>query len=153
MPSTSELSQASWTDEPPPLVRWRSWPLRDNPLVGVLILAGVLVAGMYVFRASTQLHLAVGAAAVLAVAGWRFFVPVTFELNSEGVHQWVFGRHRRIPWTEIRKHRIFPSGTLLLPYEREAPIDVLHGLFLPWGRRREEILAQLRYYLDPPAES
>jgi hypothetical protein len=152
MPSLADPTNSSWTDEPPPLVRWRSWPLRENPLIGMLALAGLVGAGMYVYWATGRMHLAIGAALALAVAGWRFFVPVTFELNSEGVHQWFLGRHRRIPWTEVRRHRVFRSGTLLLPYERDAPIDVLHGLFLPWGRRREEILAQLRYYLEPPAE-
>ncbi len=133
------------------LVRWRSWPLAREPLIGMLALAGWWARECTsIGRRGESIGDRGGAGS--AVAGWRFFVPVTFELNSEGVHQWFLGRHRRIPWTEVRRHRVFRSGTLLLPYERDAPIDVLHGLFLPWGRRREESLAQLRYYLEPPAE-
>jgi hypothetical protein len=151
MSSASTPGNSTWTDEPPPLVRWRSWPLRDNYLIGTMGIVGLVGVGILVHWQTDRLHLAIGAALVLAVAAWRFFVPVTFELNAEGVHQWVWGRHRRIPWSEIRRHRIFSSGVLLLPHEQGPPVDVMHGLFLPWGLRRDEILAQLRYYLDPPA--
>lgn len=113
-------------------------------------IVGLIAAGSLVYWQTDRVYLAIGAALVLAVSAWRFFVPVTFELNAEGVHQWILGRHRRIPWSEIRDHQIFSSGVLLLPYEQASPIDVMHGLFLPWGLRRDEILAQLRYYLDPP---
>jgi hypothetical protein len=111
---------------------------------------GLVAAGFFVYWQTDRFHLAIGAGLALAVSAWRFFVPVTFELNAEGVHQWVWGRHRRIPWSDIRHHQMFSSGVLLLPYEHGAPMDVMHGLFLPWGMRRDEILAQLRYYLDPP---
>lgn len=151
MSSNSAHVSSAWADEPPPLVRWRRWPLRDNFLLGALALVGLVAAGMLVYWQTDRLYLAIGAALVIAVATWRFFVPVTFELNAEGVHQWVFGRHRRIPWSEIRQHQIFSSGVLLLPYEHGSPIEVMQGLFLPWGMRRDEILAQIRYYLDPMA--
>jgi hypothetical protein len=152
MSSVSPTASSSWTDEPPPLVRWRSWPLRDNLPVAALALAGLVAAGMLVYWQTDRLHLAAGAVAVLAAAAWRFFVPVTFELNAEGVHQWVFRRHRKVPWSEIRRHRIFPTGVLLLPHEKSPPIDVMHGLFLPWSRRRDEIRTLLSYYLDPTSE-
>ncbi|MHB8899598.1 MAG: hypothetical protein ACYC6Y_12700 [Thermoguttaceae bacterium] len=152
MSSVSTPGGSTWTDEPPPLVRWRRWPLRDNLAVGVMGVVGLLSAGYVVYRQTGRFHLAAAAVGVLAVSAWRFFLPVTFELNAEGVHQWVWGRHRRIPWGEIHGHRIFPAGVLLLPYEEGAPMDVIHGLFLPWGRRRDEILAQLRYYLDPSVD-
>lgn len=125
--------------------------MRDNFLIGAAGTAALAGAGMLIYWQTDRLHLAVMAVLILAGTAWRFFIPVTFELNAEGVHQWVWGRHRRIPWSEIRRHEIFSSGVLLLPYEQGAPVDVMHGLFLPWGMRRDEILAQLRYYLDPPA--
>ena len=152
MSSASHVGHSTWTDEPPPLVRWRSWPLRDAPLAALVVVAGLIGVGMLVQSQTGRLHLAIGAALVLALSAWRFFLPVTIELNAEGVHQWVLGRHRRIPWNEIRRHRVFRAGVLLLPHEQGPPIDVLHGLFLSWGRRRDEILAQLTYYLDPPSD-
>ena len=150
MSSATTPTSTTWTDEPPPLVRWRRWPLRDNFLVGAIGTIALVAAGALVYWQTGRLHLAIGAGLVLAISAWRFFLPVTFELNAEGVHQWVWGRHRRIPWSEIRGHQILSSGVLLLPYDHGAPMDVMHGLFLPWGSRRDEIMAQLRYYLDPP---
>ena len=153
MSSASTQGGSAWVDEPPPLVRWRRWPVRDNFLAGALAIFGLIGAGAFVYWQTDKLHLAIGAAAVLVVASWRFFVPVTFELNAEGVHQWIWGRHRRIPWSEIRRHQVFSSGVLLLPYEEGSPIEIMQGVFLPWGLRRDEVMAQIRYYLDPTAGS
>ena len=58
-------------------------------------------------------------------------------------------RHRRIRWHEVRRYKQFSRGILLLPHERPGPIDVVWGLFVPWGRRREAVLAQFDFYLDP----
>jgi hypothetical protein len=99
-----------------------------------------------------RLHLALLAVAALGIALWRFFLPTTFELNSEGVSQWRFGRRRRIPWREIRRYDVYSSGVLLLPVADACPLDACGGLFLPWGKHRPEVLAHVHYYLDRPAE-
>lgn len=97
-----------------------------------------------------RIHLALLAAAVLAASLWRFFLPVTFELNADGVNQYFFGRHRSIIWKEIRRYELRPAGVLLSPFSDSCPMDAFRGLFLPWGDRRDEVLGQIRYYLDRP---
>jgi hypothetical protein len=135
------------SQEAPPLVRWRSWPLREHRLMGVVVVAALAaaVAGIHQ-RAGTSMALLAGAALVVSL--WRFFVPVVFEVNVDGVHQWVLGRHVQIPWQSFRRYRIFSDGVLLLPHAEICPIDALRGLYLPWRDRREEVLANVRFYLD-----
>jgi hypothetical protein len=143
---------SAWADEPPPLVRWWSCPVRDNILSALVVLAGLTAAGMGVHAATGRLHLALFAVLVLTMALWRFFIPVLFELNTDGVNQWVFRRHRRISWNEIHRYDICSKGVLLLPHTDRCPMDAFRGLYLPWRNRREEVLAQIHYYLDPPEE-
>ena len=133
---------------PPPPVQWRSWPLRENIPAAVALVAGLVAAGIGVRWVTGQMHLAVLAGAVLGLAMWRFFVPTLFELNTEGVSLWLFARHRQIPWTEIRRYEVRSSGVLLLPRAEPCPVDAFRGLYLPWGKHRDEVLAQVRYYLD-----
>lgn len=100
-----------------------------------------------------QTHLGVLAVAALGLAMRRFFVPALFELNTGGVSQRVLGRHRRVPWAEIRCYEVHSTGVLLLAQADPAPIDVFRGLYLPWGKHRERVLAQVGFYLGPPAQT
>ncbi len=142
----------AWPDEPPPLVRWWSCPIRDSILGACLVPVGLAAAGMGVYAATGRVHLAIFAVLVLVLSLWRFFVPVSFELNVDGVNQWVFRRHRRISWDEIHRYEVCSKGVLLLPHTDYCPMDAFRGLYLPWRNRREEVMAQVHYYLDPRDE-
>jgi hypothetical protein len=149
--ATSKPPDFTESREAPPPVQWRSWPLCESIPTSVAVVGGLLAAGAGVGWITGQMHLALLAMAVLVLASWRFFLPKLFELNAEGVNQWLLGRHRRIPWREIRRYEVRSSGVLLLPHADARPVDVLGGLYLPWGRRRDEVLAQVRYHLDRPS--
>ena len=136
---------------PPPAVQWRSWPLGESLPGAVLVAAALLGGGAAVRWVTGQTHLALVAAALLAVALWRFFLPVWYELNAEGVSQWVLGRPRRIPWRNVRRYEVCSSGVLLLPRADACPLDVCRGLYLPWGKHRQEVLAHVHYYVDRPS--
>ena len=139
--------------DPPVPVQWRSWPLREGALRASLVLAGLVAAWAVVRWVTGQMHLALLAMAALGLSLWRFFLPVTFELNAQGVDQWLLGRHRHIPWQAIGGYEVCQAGVLLLPEADCCPIDVFRGLYLPWGSRREEVLAHVRYHLDPWPEA
>lgn len=142
---------SSEADEPPPSVQWQSWPMRDSLPAGAMVVGGLMAAGASVGLLTAEVHLALLAVGVIAIALWRFFIPASFELNTDGVSQWLFGRRRRIPWKEIRRYEVCSSGVLLLPRADRCPIDSYRGLYLPWGQHRGEVLAQVRYHLGPPS--
>ena len=142
---------SSEADEPPPSVQWQSWPMRDSLPAAAMVVGGLVAAGAGVVWITAETHLALLAVGVMAIALWRFFLPASFELNTDGVSQWLFGRRRRIPWREIRRYEVCSSGVLLLPRADRCPIDAYRGLYLPWGKHRSEVLAQVHYYLDRPS--
>jgi len=150
MSTESKRRGPSRADNPPPALSWRCWPIREHPMGTLIVLAGLAAAALGVRWLTDQTHLALLAVGALALALRRFFLPVVFELNPEGVQQWLFGRHRRIPWTVIRRYEVCPAGVLLLPFADRSAMDAFRGLYLPWGSHRDEILFQVRYYLDRP---
>jgi hypothetical protein len=150
MSSGSKRREALWTDNPPPTLSWRCWPLGEQAVGTAIVLVCLAAVGVGVHWLTSQIHLAVLAVAVLALAMWRYFLPIHFELTPEGVNQWLFGGHRRIPWTAIHRYEIRSSGVLLLPFADRSAMDAFRGLYLPWGDRREEVLFQVRFYLDRP---
>jgi hypothetical protein len=83
--------------------------------------------------------------ALLAVAAWRYFVPVQYEINPQGVFQEVFGMRHRISWRSIGHVELGRDGLLLAP--ARVCCAACRGLYLPWGRHRAEVLALVHYHL------
>jgi len=146
--SSSERLDFSDPPEPPPAIRWRSWPLRESLVTAAVLLVGLLAAGATIHWITAETHLALLAVGALSAALWRFFLPTWFELNPEGVNRWLLGRHRRIPWREIRRYKVCSTGVLFLPHPEARPADAFRGLYLPWGKHRHEVLAHVYYHLD-----
>lgn len=136
--------------EPPAPIRWRSWPVRDDAVRGLLVVAGLLIAAVLIGWLSGQAYLGLAALAALVVALWRFFLPVVFELGGDGVDQRFFGRRRRIPWQAIRRWEVRSAGVLLLPDEDRSAMASFRGLYLPWTTHRDEVLAHVRHYVERP---
>jgi hypothetical protein len=132
---------------PPSPIRWRSWPVRDSAVRTALAAAVMLAVGAAVYGVTGRVVLAAVALAALAVACWRFFLPIEYELGETGVGQRLFGRRRRIPWRAIARFELFESGLLLMPDADHSPIAPLQGLYLPWNNHRNEILATVRHYV------
>ena len=93
------------------------------------------------------------AAVALAVAAWRLWLPVTWDLGYGGVTETVMGRAVRIPWTAIAGWREYRSGVLLLPEADTAPILALRGRFLAWRNRRADVMALLEHYVGRSVSS
>ena len=89
-----------------------------------------------------------GVLVVLLIALWRFWLPIRYELGSQGVTQTVLGRETRIPWTSIVNYQVRTRGIVLFSDAVLTPLSSLRGLYLPWGRQREPVLAQVDYYLS-----
>jgi len=148
----SEPSTLSWSPEPPPPVRWRIWPLGERLSAGLLLTLGLAVLAIAIHMATGRIHLVVLALAAMGISLRRFFLPTTYELGGDGIHESRVGHRRRTPWTVIRRYEIGSAGVLLLPYDDRCPVDPLRGLYLPWGDHRDEVLAHLHYHLDRPVE-
>jgi len=131
---------------PPPL-RWRSWPAREHPLRALILAGAVLAAGLVAGRLSGQPPLGWLAVAALALALWRFFVPVDYGLGASGIDCWLLGRRRRCGWKSVQTYEVCPTGVLVLPREDACPLDAPLGLYLPWSGHREEILGHFSVYL------
>jgi hypothetical protein len=139
--------------EPPPPIRWRSWPVRDDPWRGLIVTAGLLAAGVVIGWITGKMYLGLLALAALVAALCRFFLPVVFELGGEGVVQRLCGRQRRIPWHAIRSCEVRSAGVMLLPQEDRSAVVPFCGLYLPWTTHRDEVLAHVRHYLGRPGRA
>lgn len=138
---------ATFVFDAPPSVRWRVWPLLDQPTRGVWVLAAAAFAGLLANWATGRPQLGVLVSLVLIAAVWRFFLPTSFELDRNGLNHRRLGHRRRISWKAIRGHEHCKAGVLLLPHTDACPMDHLRGIYLPWGENRAEVLAHIEFHL------
>jgi hypothetical protein len=149
MPSSVELERESTQRirVVPAEVTLAVWPLRQEPLGSLLVLAiGGAVSWLLAWSlAQPSVGLVAGGA--LLITTWRTWIPVTYEMGLSGVTQSVLGRRRRISWPAIRGYRIYSRGVLLLADESAPPLMPLRGLYIPWLGEHDKVLATLEYYL------
>lgn len=145
--STTTPREPDVADQRPPLaLTLRSLPLRDDPRCRWGLVAFALALAIIVGMATASLLWALAAVACLALAAWRALVPVSYEVSSFGVTERFLGRARRFPWRSIGHWEVLRSGIIVTPQPRPAPIDRLRSLFIPWGDRKEEIVALFHFY-------
>jgi hypothetical protein len=128
----------------------RSWPVVDSLFEFLLLTAALLGVPIVVFQQLGPTSSAITAAALVWVT-WRHFVPTLFELSALGVTESCLGRTRRIPWISIDRYVVGRRGVFLS--SAGAPLERFRGLYLPWGKQREQLLTTLRYYLPRAEES
>jgi hypothetical protein len=142
--SGERLNQRART---PSKLRVVSWPLRDDwrrscglLLVILLVTAlGGTLTGSFAMAALTL--------TIALTASWRLWIPVTFELSSQGIRRSVLGISRRIAWTQIGRSEPLLRGVLLLADAELTPLSTLRGLYIPCTREREELLESIDYFL------
>jgi hypothetical protein len=150
MGSTSRPDISQALRVAPPDVRLVNWPVRDDAWrAGPTLLAITLIAVVVGWKLASPASGALAAIA-LAVAGWRIWLPVTWELGYSGVSETVLGRTLRIPWSSIAGWREFPGGALLLPEADPSPLQALRGRFIAWRNHRAELRAILEHYVGQP---
>jgi hypothetical protein len=132
---------------PPPL-SWRSWPLMEPTLLGVLVAAGIGIAVVAAVVLTTgRSDLAMLALVVLALTAWRLWVPISFDVSAMGVTQHAFGRERRLPWQSIRHAQIGRRGVRLVATSR--PGSPFTAIYVPTDSHHAEFVELLEYYLAP----
>lgn len=144
--SSNPTTPAPGRRSPPPPLRWRSWPMEEGGplawlLMGIMLLMSALVG--WVMASAVWALVACG---LLGLAAWRYFVPVYFEINPQGIFQEVFGRRQRISWRAIGHVELSRDGLLLAT--GDVCCAAFRGFYLPWGSHRTEVLALVNYHLQ-----
>jgi hypothetical protein len=128
---------------PDDVVVW-NWPLRDEGLRSWALLIGAVILTALVWVIWRSAAFALFTYAMLALALWRLWLPVKWELGLTGVTMVVLGFRRRIPWLSIARFEMRDDGVWLFA-DREASSQ--RGTFIAYAGEREKVTACIEYYL------
>ena len=131
---------------PPDLV-WQSWPLLDNATWSWCVVPGLLRVSWVVTTVTDEPTLGVAAAAALAIALWRLFLPVRYEIGLSGVCQIVLGQRSLLRWRRVRHVEVRQGGVMFFERRNVPTLDVLQTLYLPCAKHRDVVVRLMEKYL------
>ena len=152
MGSTTRTTMHQAGQDSAATLRWRSWPLVDQPRWSWLTACGMLGAGGMVWYLGGGWLLAIAAIGGLAATLWPFLLPIRYEIDTLGLRRYALGRTRLIPWHAVRSYQLRPTGVVL--YRRADPtkIDLLRSLFVPFPADEDSMLCAMREHLPHALE-
>jgi hypothetical protein len=131
----------------PQEVTYLHWPLRRSGWGAWITLAIVLATSAAVFWAASSAVMGALTCGSLALVSWRTWMPVWVEIGPAGVTERILRLQRRIPWPAIRHYEVCLHGVLIMPDPVLTRLSALRGVYLHWGRKRAEVLANFEYYM------
>ena len=146
MSSSAKEASATRPPQTPRSVRIVNWPLRDGGIRawGMVMILGIMATGAGLIA---QSRLMGGVCFVtMAIAGWRLWVPVSFEFRSRGLIYSMLGRTRQIPWTQIARYEAKPRGLLVFAEDDRSPLATLRSIYIQWNGQRAAILEVVTFY-------
>jgi len=80
---------------------------------------------------------------------WRTFVPMSFEINNEGIVRGTLGRKLFVAWEDIRSYRVQPTGILMFPHTDRYPLEPFRSFFLPVPKElRDDVQSRFALFVD-----
>ena len=152
MPSSGKTIELTFEREVPAVLSWRSWPLVDHARWSWLVPLGVLAVGALAVTLSGSWLMGMFAVVVVTLSMWQFWLPVTFEIDSQGLRRWALGRPRLVPWAAVRAYQPRATGIVLFQRPDPLPIDALRAIFVPYADDEDETLCAVRQYLPLAVE-
>jgi hypothetical protein len=86
-----------------------------------------------------------------ALATWRYWLPVDFDLDASGITQRLGRRRWRIPWTSVGGYTLRPQGVALWPTGADGLAAAARAIVIPWNGQRDALLAAIADHLGPPS--
>jgi hypothetical protein len=134
------------------VLQWRIWPLAEHKRWSWLLVVGVLATGGICAYLGKSWLAGLLVVLGLSVTLWKFFVPVSYEIESLGLRRSSLGRSRVIAWQAVRAYQLRPTGVLLFQRPDPTAVDLLRSIFIPYPADDDEVLCAVRELLSHAVE-
>lgn len=142
-------SNSHWDEEKPSPIYFSSWLVVDQKWTALLLISAAVLTALIVWNYSGLLVCGILAMLLSMSVVWYIFIPVHFEINSEGIFRWSVGRKRLISWDDIQVYLVRRNGLLLLARRERFYLESIRGFFLPVPPSlKTEVLYRFQVFVD-----
>lgn len=149
MQKSEEILEAGSTkSHAEPILAWKVHLLREQPgkflpIVPVAFLTLALSRILF-----GNLTIGFVALALIAASLTDYLFPVRYELDSAGASATTLISRTRIEWGRVRKYYVDDWGIKLSPLSRQTRLEAYRGVYLRFGRRRDEVIEAVKELRD-----
>jgi len=142
----TELGPAAASSEP--ILTWKVHILRESP-GKMLLIAPVVFGGLLASCVVFQSLLFVGIGLLLFMSALaEFLFPISFEINRHGASARTLLGRTYIEWDRVKKYYLDDRGIKLSPLGRPSRLEAYRGVYLRFGRNRDEVIEAVRRMRD-----
>ena len=128
---------------------WRVHPAIERPFAGVTAVVVIVALGLAVYVSVRDRLWSLFATVVMCLSLNRFFFANSFRIDADGVSAHTLFGQRCLPWDEIGKIVYGGHSAWIAPHTRSKLRESKRGVLILFGRRRVEVLEQLRRRVPP----
>ena len=126
---------------------WKSHPLRDDCPRSIAALLALPAVTFLVLLGGFGTFLAALSLVVVAASLGRYFFPIVYRLDEEGVRLEFLGLPRIRKWSSFRNYYPHDIGVHLATGTKPKAIDAFQGLYLRYNGNREEVLDHVKRHI------
>jgi hypothetical protein len=132
------------TDE----IRWKIHPAGENPGKAVLAIAVILFFLAVIKIVCVEWIYVIISAVVLILSLARFFFPVSFILNNNGIRTTFLGYSRLRQWHEFRRIIEGPKGIHLSPFKKAHILEATRGCYIICPYNKDKVLEYIKAMIE-----
>ena len=122
-------------------LEWSSHLMSQYPAKGIILVAVTALFCALMWILFEHWLYGVLTAVLLFLATMKFYFPVRYRLDGEGVRRWYIGFEKFRPWSDFRNVYVHRDGLFLAPFEKPSRLDSFRGLYLNYRDNKDEVVA------------
>ncbi|GEM_PF-4791162 len=132
---------------PATAMEWRVHLAAENPVKAAfaVMLIGCCLGAIHQVTGD-GVHTGIGLVIFLIVLA-PFFYPMIYRVDASGITSKVMGCSRHLEWTRVSRYDVSARGVYLAVSSRSS-VFCDRGMYVMFGRQREEILAGIKAWLE-----
>ncbi|MCU0607016.1 MAG: hypothetical protein MUF78_06275 [Candidatus Edwardsbacteria bacterium] len=131
---------------------WTVHPVRESmPKAVIAIVFPVAVSALVLLWTRSAFWSGLGFVLLFA-SEFPFFIRTVYRFDGDGVTMKRGGVTIARKWEQVRSYYPDRNGVQLSPYLKPSWMENFRGVYLQYGRHKEEILEQLEQRLPQPAK-
>jgi hypothetical protein len=134
------------------VLEWSVHPVRESSGKSAIAIGFPLIAAVLVYLWMRSWFWTLLGVILLFASEFPFFIRTAYRFDSQGVTMNRGGVKINKPWDQVRSYYPDKNGVQLSPYLKPFWMENFRGLYLQYGRHKDEILKYLEQRLPQPVK-